>query len=214
MVKRAALEQFHKDRISAVADELFMRNGIEKTTMEEIAREAEYSKATLYAYFKSKEEMFHYITLKGMGTLHAHLERVLQKNTGAVEQYLSMCEILAAFYEEHPLCFQSMLETIASDVESREQSKVLEEIYQVGEALNDDLQSLIEKGVREEVFKEDLLCLPTGLIHWSALSGIVSLVGKKQEYIVERTGMKKEQLLKFGFQMMLNSIIKGGGSVD
>jgi len=93
-------------------------------------------------------------------------------------------------------------------------SEILEEIYQIGETLNDDIRVLIQNGIHEGVFKDDLSCLPTGLIHWAALSGIVSLAGKKQEYVSQRTGMSRNEFMKFGFQMMLKSILKGGVSID
>ena len=51
-------KQDKKQRIIAIADKLFARYGIQKTTMDEIARAARMGKATLYYYFKSKEEVF------------------------------------------------------------------------------------------------------------------------------------------------------------
>lgn len=208
MAKKAALEQFHRDTISGVADRLFAEKGIEKTTMDDIAKEAEYSKATLYVYFKSKDEIFHYITLKGMQMLHDKFARVLETQQGAIEQYMTICKALGAFYEEYPVYFQSMLETIASDTESRLRSETLEAIYQAGELLNGDIESLIHKGIEEEVFKKELPSLPTGMVFWASLSGIVSLAGKKRDYISQSTGMTREDFMDFGFKMLLQSILK------
>lgn len=57
MSKKQALTEFHRGSILAAAERLFAEKGTEKTTMDDIAREAEYSKATLYVYFQSKEEI-------------------------------------------------------------------------------------------------------------------------------------------------------------
>ena len=54
MSKKQALTEFHRGSILAAAERLFAEKGTEKTTMDDIAREAEYSKATLYVYFQSK----------------------------------------------------------------------------------------------------------------------------------------------------------------
>ena len=210
MAKKAELERFHRDTISAVAGTLFAEKGIEKTTMDDIAKKAEYSKATLYAYFKSKEEIFQYAALKGMHMLHNEFNKIASEDGGAINQYMAMCEVLANFYEKYPLYFQSMLDTIASDEQSRAQSEVLEAVYQVGESLNKNIENLLQKGVREGVFKEDLSCAPTGFVHWAALSGIVSMAGKKQEYVSQRMGLDKKEIMRFGFQIMLASIVKNG----
>jgi AcrR family transcriptional regulator len=47
-----------QDVIITAAESQFIRFGFRKTTMEEIARAAGMSKATLYYYFKSKEDVF------------------------------------------------------------------------------------------------------------------------------------------------------------
>ena len=208
MAKKAALEQFHKNTNTGVPYTHKPEKGIEKTTMDDIAKEAEYSKATLYVYFKSKDEIFHYITLKGMQMLHDKFARVLETQQGAIEQYMAICKALGAFYEEYPVYFQSMLETIASDTESRLRSETLEAIYQAGELLNGDIESLIHKGIEEEIFKKELPSLPTGMVFWASLSGIVSLAGKKRDYISQSTGMTREDFMDFGFKMLLQSILK------
>lgn len=47
-----------RDIILSAARDLFSRFGLEKTTMEDIARAAGKGKSSLYYYFKSKEEVF------------------------------------------------------------------------------------------------------------------------------------------------------------
>lgn len=214
MPKKDALAQFHKESISIVADKLFSENGIDKTTMDDIAKEAEYSKATLYVYFQSKNEIFHYIILKGMDLLHQQLQEAMVVNKDTISAYYAICNILAEYCDQHPLYFNGILETVAIDADSQNNSPVLKDIYQVGELLNHDVEILIKRGIQQGVFKEDLACMPTGFIHWSALSGIISLANKKQDYIGQRMNLNKDEFMKFGFQMMLQSIMKPGISVQ
>jgi len=47
-----------KERIIGVAQKIFARFGIQKSTMDEIAKMTRMGKATLYYYFKSKEDIF------------------------------------------------------------------------------------------------------------------------------------------------------------
>jgi len=47
-----------REEIISAATNLFSRFGLEKTTMEDIARAAKKGKSSLYYYFKSKEEVF------------------------------------------------------------------------------------------------------------------------------------------------------------
>ena len=47
----------HRSNIASAASMLFMKKGITVTSMDDIAKAAGYSKATLYVYFKNKEEI-------------------------------------------------------------------------------------------------------------------------------------------------------------
>ena len=60
--------------------EVFKTKGIEGSTMDEIALESGFGKATLYYYFKSKEEVFSAILTNGWKKLWHDLEPVISEN--------------------------------------------------------------------------------------------------------------------------------------
>ena len=69
--------QEQKEVIISAATGLFSRFGLEKTTMEDIARAARKGKSTLYYYFKSKEDVFAEVIKREItGLKHAMLEAV------------------------------------------------------------------------------------------------------------------------------------------
>lgn len=57
------------------AQELFRQYGLKKTTMDEIANAAGKAKATLYHYFRSKEEVFEAMLDKEMKNLRVEIKR-------------------------------------------------------------------------------------------------------------------------------------------
>ncbi len=57
MTKAEKLETFHRDNIANAAERLFSIKGIEKTSKDQISKEADYSKSTIYVYFKNKDEI-------------------------------------------------------------------------------------------------------------------------------------------------------------
>ncbi len=68
-----------KERILSVAQKIFARFGIQKTTMDEIAKMARMGKATLYYYFKSKEEIFAQVIHKESRVLKKMLQEAISK---------------------------------------------------------------------------------------------------------------------------------------
>ena len=66
-----------KERILTTAQNIFARFGIKKTTMDEIAKMARMGKATLYYYFKSKEDIFAEVIYKESNTLKHKLTEAI-----------------------------------------------------------------------------------------------------------------------------------------
>jgi len=59
------------DKALAAAQRCFVRFGLEKTTMDDIAAEAGLSRATIYRYFNSKMEIAEEIGLRGVAAINA-----------------------------------------------------------------------------------------------------------------------------------------------
>ncbi|HIE30743.1 TPA: TetR/AcrR family transcriptional regulator, partial [Candidatus Poribacteria bacterium] len=63
-----------KEFIIEASRELFARFGLKKTTMDEIAKKCGMSKATLYYYFKSKEDIFRAVIDKEFNIFRGKME--------------------------------------------------------------------------------------------------------------------------------------------
>lgn len=206
MGKKEALKQFHQATIANRADQLFQEKGVEKTTMDDIARAADYSKATLYVYFKSKEDIFYWIVCKAMGLLLDTVKTAVQTEGGALQQYKALCKNVTLFAEKHPFYYRSLRQTIAVDTHSRSQNPVLEEIYQTGEEINQVILSVLQAGVQEGCFIPTANQAQTVLFLWSSLSSLVEMAGNKETYLELRTGLDKEAFLEYSFSMLLRTI--------
>jgi len=56
--RRDQTRALRQNEIIEVAARLFEKKGVENVTMDDIAREAQFTKCTLYAYFASKEDLY------------------------------------------------------------------------------------------------------------------------------------------------------------
>lgn len=68
-----------KEKIISAATSLFSRFGLEKTTMEDIAKAAKKGKSSLYYYFKSKEEVFAEVIKKEIAGLKTAIIAAVEK---------------------------------------------------------------------------------------------------------------------------------------
>ena len=78
-ISKRQLEErkMRQERILAGALTVFKARGLEGATMDEIANESGFGKATLYYYFKSKEDVFSAILKEGWENIWHSLEPII-----------------------------------------------------------------------------------------------------------------------------------------
>ena len=67
--RREREKEQRRQAILDAAEHLFFKKGVEDTTMDDVAEAAEFSKGTLYLYFKNREDIYHGIYHRGMEVL-------------------------------------------------------------------------------------------------------------------------------------------------
>lgn len=72
-IKEQEKEQ-RRNYILDAAEKLFFSRGYDGVSMDDIANEVEFNKATLYLYFKNKESLFFTVVLRGIRILNAMIE--------------------------------------------------------------------------------------------------------------------------------------------
>jgi AcrR family transcriptional regulator len=76
--RKEKIQAEYKKLMLAAAERVICRHGYQSATMDQIAREAEFSKATLYKYFKNKGEIFLEIILQYVEEIRTELMTISQ----------------------------------------------------------------------------------------------------------------------------------------
>jgi AcrR family transcriptional regulator len=76
-------------RVMRTAEELFKRVGFRAVTMELVAREANVAKATLYSYFKNKDELYVAVCARMARILRDSVEQALMKPETSLDERLA-----------------------------------------------------------------------------------------------------------------------------
>lgn len=186
---------------------LFAKKGIENTKMDEIAAAAGYGKATLYVYFKNKEDIVSFLSLKSMEKLKGLLSGALENGGTAKEQFFSMCNALVKYQADYPNFFDRSLQYI--QVEQNNDNEWLSKTYQVGEEVNQIISQYIKKGIESGELAQTTDYFGMILLMWGMISGIIKLASEKEEYIRIRGNVSKEEFLQAGFEKIYKAIMSG-----
>lgn len=201
------LTEFNRKNILNAAKKLFLKKGIPQTTMDDIAKEADYSKSTIYVYFKSKEEIYNYIILESMTQLKIKFEEIEQSSEDFVHCFFEICNSLTTLQQENTLYFESILQEISIKQEDYEKYPVLGKIGEVGDEINQIIKRLLQSGIDCKFLRADIDPFITTLTLWASICGLISLADNKAPYIEKETKKNKSEFLKKGFELLLESIV-------
>lgn len=202
----------HRERIASIAEQLFMKNGIPATTMNDIAGEAGYSKATLYVYFENKEAIVGFLVLKSMKKLYLYISDAVDAGGSTKERYNHVCQSLWKYYQEFPFYFRLVLDKINVNFDNENFLSEEQETYAVGEKINAKLIQFLEEGIRAGDIRKDIDIFSTIFALWGMLSGFIGLAEQKEEYLKKAAGITKQEFLSYGFEMLYRSVgIEGEG---
>ena len=94
-------QQFHKNLIIKAAAQIFSEKGYDKTTLDEIATLAEFSKGSLYNYFENKEDLFLTTLEVGINKLISEMKIVSDIDSSTKQQLKAILSVMVKFFKEN-----------------------------------------------------------------------------------------------------------------
>lgn len=204
MAKKERLSEFNRGNILSAAKALFHEKGIAQTTVDDIAKKADYSKSTIYVYFTSKNDIYNHLLLECLQIQREMIVEALKGSPDFPGGYFAICDAMAKFYETNPLYFDSILGEI--ELPQNESESVLVQIYNAGEEINEIIEEYIKKCVAEHNISLETTPLQASFTLWANISGIITLANKKEAYIQKAMGISKKQFMHDGFVALLKTI--------
>lgn len=195
----------HRAAISIAAQRLFEKKGILSSTMDDVAREAGYSKATLYVYFQNKQELVGFLALESMKKLREYLQGALAQHTQAAARYQSICAALVRYRDEYPFYFDMALDTIPF-IQEPSTPAAIKEAYTVGEQLNAEITRFFKDGMETGELRQNPEPLTAAFTFWGALSGLIKMAAAKEAYLEKGLGLPRAAFLQAGFDTLYRAI--------
>ncbi|MCZ7534637.1 MAG: TetR/AcrR family transcriptional regulator [Acidimicrobiia bacterium] len=162
-----------REAILDAAQRLFTVRGLEATTMDDIARECDIAKGTLYLSFDSKDDIAFAVLSRALHELHETLRASVVDGRGtALERIQRIADAYYAFSVERPGAFRYLFLVPHPDYAGRVTPEVAEETELLGFASLELLVGLLRQGVEEKSLAlSDPWSAAVGM--WSALTGVI-----------------------------------------
>lgn len=154
--KREREKQMRENEIINAAERIFCKKGFEDAFMEEIAKEAEFSKRTVYQYFPNKEELYFAVILRGFKKLTLYLRDASENESTGLGKLEGCFKGFYKFYRDYPEILKLIGYLGYVKKKSDEDSKGRKEVMQLNYEIFNELGKVIKAGQEDRSISLDL----------------------------------------------------------
>jgi len=204
--RRQREKEQRKTEIIDAAERLFFSRNYEDVSMDDIAREVELNKATLYLYFKNKETLFATIVLRGIRILKKKYTECMEKQVPGIVKVALMGQAYYQFSQEYP-DYLRIIHFYGSERFSGE-NPYTAEIGKGYGTCRTILADAIQEGIDDGTIRADLDPFLTSMYLMISFMGILSMENK-WKLVIEAEGFSYEQFTSEFFRLITPAISSG-----
>lgn len=198
--RKAREKERRRQQIVVAAKRIFSEKGYARARMEDIANEAELAPATLYIYFRNKEELFASLSLSLLQYLSAKLKSIAaEPDTGPITKLVQLRKALYEIYMFDPWGMGSMLLVQSGEMLSNLSPRFRKEFKELLQYANRSLKSVFEEGIALGVLV-DRHPMAMVNIFWSTLTGV--LLTEKNRQLLDCQADRFKETFDFAFDIL------------
>jgi TetR/AcrR family transcriptional regulator len=200
-------KQARKKAILDAASRIFQEKGYQSTTMNKIAEEAELSRATLYIYFKNKDDLFLSMTTEPLKKLKKEFEKIATTDKSPEEKIVMLSRTFIKHWNSNRETYQLGDAFISSyNAQSEAHRSLFNKINEIlGELLNIGVR-IIENGIKTGLFKNNIDPEKIILIGWRTIVGLLQVVNIVD--ISKKEGAFANEILDLAVRTFFDGILK------
>lgn len=185
-----------RTEILKAAEKVFFEKGLAQATMDEIAERAELSKATLYLYYGSKEDLYLGVECRGKQILNEMFEKAASTGRGAIERLQNIGQAYFEFYQRYRPYFRMFAFSENNQLHSEVSQEMLGKCSASGQKAGQAMANIIKDGINEGVFRPELDPFETTIILWRSSKGIIDWFEQAAESCRSTAGFSELNLRK------------------
>lgn len=193
-----------KDIVDA-AEKIFFTKGVENSTMDEVAAEAELSKGTLYLYFKSRDDLQFAIFMRGSDILMKMMGDELSDEKDGYENLLALSTAFIRFSRDLPDYFNFFIHFESNRMGELNINEEQIQAYLKEQSPLALVSDQVVKGMEDGSLRNDLPPEVFSATLWSQMLGVLLILKNKAD-LFEIFNLKADEIL----QTHLELVSRGG----
>lgn len=196
-----------REEIISAAERVFFEKGLAAATMDEVAEAAELSKGTLYLYYKTKEDLYLAVTMKGLDIMHDLFEKAVSTGEPSIQRIANLGEAYLEFFDKHRQFFRMLYFFESPQFHSQVSPEMLQVCTENDRRIWDLVLDPIKSALAEGLLRPELSPMEIGVMLWSNSNGLMRLIDRQGEYWKESLGIDLVGLLRKSNAFLMEAIM-------
>lgn len=200
-------KQQRKEEILDAAQKVFFQRGLQASTLEEIAEASELSKGTVYLYYRSKEDLYLGVMVRGLRILF----RMLSDALSTEEPIPNLIAKLADRYYEFFTTYRQYFRMVHFFSSPQFQTHVSKEMRKLckdeSRRIWTLLVDLIRRGIDEGTIKPEVKPEELAVMLWSSSHAMMMRIDYENEYWLTTMNIDLATLMKKQNTLLLKAVM-------
>ncbi len=206
--RREREKEQRRNTILDAAEKLFIANGVANTTMDEVAEEAEFSKGTLYLYFKNRDDIFFGVNLRGLNILKSLFEEAIATEGNGLCKVREIGKAYYRFSQEFPNYFTIFMSFDPEKMDITDMESNGYKCHHCSEEVMGVVANAIQIGIDDGSIRPELDPMKTAYILWGQTTGIIQIIVKQGEHLQDHHNINPEDLIPESFSIIHHALMQ------
>ncbi len=201
-------KQMRETAIIEAAERIFCRCGYEDASMDEIAKESQLTKRTVYQYFVCKEDLYFAVVLKGFTGLYSIIKKDSKNQRTAYDRLEQSCRSYYQFYKKNPDIFRLINYWGNIRRKSEDGSRYKTDLIRFNNQLFQEVEELLQEGKRDGSIQPEIDGKQTAYSLVFLLTGFFNQISTTGDNFAEHFSLNQESFSFFTIDLVLKTIKK------
>ncbi len=199
-----------RNDILDAAEKVFFSRDFREATVDDVAAEAELSKATLYAYFESKEDMYLAVHMRGMNRLRELFEAAAAGGERGIDRVRAIGGAYYEFSKRYPDYSRAMIHFENKACALGESEDLTSRMHASGRTVLALVEEALRTGIEDGSIRPDLDPQQTALLLWAQTDGVINLIHSAGVHLKECHGVEADELMEKAFALLRSALTPEG----
>ena len=204
-------KEMRREDIIDAAQEIFFTKGLATATMDEIAEKAELSKGTLYLYYKSKEDLYLAVAMRGSDLMYKMFVEATPPEKPILQRITDLGEAYFEFFKRHRDYFRMYQYLENSQLHKQVSQDMLSTCANHDSKIWRLVIDLIQQGIAEGLLDADVDPAQASIILWSSGNGLMRQMDRDDTYWKEHMKVDLEATMRKSYQLILEGMMTKKG---